>query len=67
MEWRPCCPEFGKLDETARAALIEAIRRDVDGVMRAHTEGDWLAFPVHAQIATAQTSAAPTGQPHSSI
>lgn len=47
-------PELGCMDATARDSLIDAIRGDADEALRPYTNGDALAFPLRANVATAR-------------
>lgn len=47
-------PEYEAMDEAARDALFEAVRRDIDGTLRQYVEGDVLAFPMSTHVAVAR-------------
>ena len=47
-------PAFAQADEAARAALVSAVRRDVEATLRRYAEGEGLAFPMAAHIARAR-------------
>jgi ubiquinone/menaquinone biosynthesis C-methylase UbiE len=47
-------PAFAQLDAAARAALVAAVKQDVDATLQRYTEGDTLVFPMAAYIAKAQ-------------
>ena len=42
-----------RLDAEERQVLVETIRADMSGPLRAVTEGDVVAMPFHAQFAYA--------------
>lgn len=46
-------PEFADMDEAARGALVEAVRREVDATLQTYVEDDAVVFPMHAHIAVA--------------
>jgi ubiquinone/menaquinone biosynthesis C-methylase UbiE len=46
-------PAFAQLQAPERAALLEAVRRDVESTIRAYREGEVLTFPMHAHVAVA--------------
>ncbi len=44
-------PEFGKLDDTARSELFEAVQAESADLLAAHRDGDGLAYTMTANIA----------------
>ncbi|MGH2530837.1 MAG: class I SAM-dependent methyltransferase [Thermomicrobiales bacterium] len=47
-------PDYEQMDEAARNALIEAVRRDIDGTIRMYQDGDALAFPMTSHLVVAR-------------
>ncbi|MGE5169425.1 MAG: hypothetical protein ACM3JC_03530 [Rudaea sp.] len=44
-------PALAQLEDSARRALMESVRRDVEPTLRRHVELDALAFPMYASVA----------------
>jgi SAM-dependent methyltransferase len=47
-------PEFEQMDTAARDSLVEVISRDIAGTLDTYREGEGVAFPLAAHIATAR-------------
>lgn len=47
-------PAFAQLQIPERAALLEAVRTDVEPTIRAYREDDVITFPMHAHVAVAR-------------
>lgn len=48
-------PDFAQEDDAARAALVDAVGREVEEVLARHREGDHLVFPMPTHIVVAHT------------
>jgi hypothetical protein len=48
-------PAFAKLQTPARAALLEAVRVEIEPVIRRYRDADAVTFPMFAHIAVATT------------
>jgi hypothetical protein len=48
-------PAFARLDTTGRAALVEAVTLESEGVVQRYLDGDRLIFPMSTHIAVAYT------------
>jgi ubiquinone/menaquinone biosynthesis C-methylase UbiE len=46
-------PEFGKMDDEAKSALVEVVQADSAELLRAHLDGDGIAYSMAANIASA--------------
>jgi SAM-dependent methyltransferase len=46
-------PRLAELDEAERAELVDAVTREIEPVLQRHTDGDAVAFTLHANLAIA--------------
>jgi ubiquinone/menaquinone biosynthesis C-methylase UbiE len=46
-------PRFAELDEAERAELVDSVVREIEPVLQRHTDGDAVAFTLHANLAIA--------------
>jgi hypothetical protein len=47
-------PAFAQMDEPARAALLETVRREVEPVLAAYRDAEAVTFPMFAHVAVAK-------------
>lgn len=46
-------PEFAKLDDASRSALVETVSHEIEGTLEPYVDGDEIVFPMHANVAVA--------------